>query len=60
MRGHVYVYAGKIPPGIPAFKPPPVTIYDPADNRTHNFLDILQEEASALLVLPLLGYKILY
>ncbi|XP_021956171.1 sodium-independent sulfate anion transporter [Folsomia candida] len=46
---------GKIPPGIPAFKPPPVTIYDPADNRTHNFLDILQEEASALLVLPLLG-----
>jgi len=46
---------GKIPPGIPAFKPPPFNIYDPADNRTHNFMDILKEESSALIVLPLLG-----
>lgn len=40
---------------FPAFTPPPVSIYDPADNRTHNFVDILYEEASALVVLPLLG-----
>ncbi|CAL8073740.1 unnamed protein product [Orchesella dallaii] len=44
-----------IPPGIPAFKPPPFTIYEPADNKTHYFTDILNEEASALVVLPLLA-----
>lgn len=47
-----------IPPGIPAFKPPPFTIFEPADNSTHYFVDILKEEASALVVLPLLAVMV--
>lgn len=46
---------GKIPPGIPPFQPPPFTIWNPNTNSTHTFTDILHEEASALVVLPLLA-----
>ncbi|CAG7668207.1 unnamed protein product [Allacma fusca] len=46
---------GNITAGLPPFRPPPFSIYEPADNRTHSITDILSEEASGLLVLPLLG-----
>lgn len=45
---------GHIVPGLPEFASPPFTIQDPATNVTYSFTDILQEEASALVVLPLL------
>jgi len=46
---------GHITPGLPAFKLPPFSIVDPSTNITHSFTDILSEESSALIVLPLLG-----
>ena len=46
---------GKITPGLPAFQPPPFRIFDASTNITHSFGDIIYEEASALIVLPLLG-----
>ncbi|XP_035715824.1 sodium-independent sulfate anion transporter isoform X2 [Folsomia candida] len=46
---------GHIVPGLPEFASPPFTIQDPATNVTYSFTDILQEEASALVVLPLLS-----
>lgn len=42
--------------GLPEFTIPPFTIIDPATNATHTFTEILQEESSALIVLPLLAY----
>jgi sodium-independent sulfate anion transporter 11 len=48
-------YLGHISPGLPQFQLPPFEIYNPQDNRTHTFTEILKEEASALVVVPLLG-----
>lgn len=45
----------EIPPGIPKFKLPPFTIVEPGTNVTHTTADIFKEEASALIVLPLLA-----
>ena len=49
------MFAGYVPPGIPRFQPPPISILDTKTNITHTFTDILQEEASALIVIPLLA-----
>lgn len=46
---------GKIVPGLPSFGIPPFTIVDPANNATHSFTNILEEEASAVIVMPLLA-----
>lgn len=44
---------GRIVPGLPDFTLPPFTIVDPATNVTHSFTNILEEEASAVIVMPL-------
>lgn len=46
---------GKIVPGLPDFSIPPFNIVDPATNKTHSFTNILEEEASAVIVMPLLA-----
>ena len=51
----IFSLVGHITPGLPAFQPPPFSIYDPSTNTTHSFMQIVSEEASALIVLPLLG-----
>ncbi len=55
------IKSGTIPAGIPPFKPPPMSIVniDQADNRTLSFLDILYQEPSALIVLPLLFHLLI-
>jgi MFS superfamily sulfate permease-like transporter len=46
---------GKIEPGLPSIKLPPFTIYDVSTNITHSFLNILEEDGSAVIVMPLLA-----
>ena len=50
-----FTIVGNVPPGIPEFQPPPFEIFDSATNSTHTFAEILTEEASAIIVLPLLA-----
>ncbi|ODM96573.1 Sodium-independent sulfate anion transporter [Orchesella cincta] len=50
-----FTIVGKIVPGLPDFTIPPFTIIDPATNVTHSFTNILEEEASAVIVMPLLA-----
>ena len=46
---------GKIEPGLPTPKLPPFTILDKSTNITHSFWNILKEEGSAVIVMPLLA-----
>jgi hypothetical protein len=50
-----FTIVGHIVPGLPEFTLPPFTIVDPVNNATHEFSNILEEEASAVIVLPLLA-----
>ena len=46
---------GEIPPGLPAFKPPPFTIFNAAENVTMTFMDMVRADVSGFIVLPFLG-----
>jgi len=50
-----FTIVGHIVPGLPDISLPPFTIVDPVNNATHTFSNILEEEASAVIVLPLLA-----
>ncbi|CAG7833194.1 unnamed protein product [Allacma fusca] len=52
---HPYSIVGHIIPGLPEVKPPPFSIYNPQENRTHYIGEILSEESAGIIILPLLG-----
>ncbi|CAG7720097.1 unnamed protein product [Allacma fusca] len=54
-KNQPFSIVGHIIPGIPKFEPPPFQIFDPKTNSTHTMVDILKEEGSAIIVIPLLA-----
>jgi len=48
-----FTLVGEIKPGLPNFSPPPLSIT--VNGTSHNFMSILQEEGSAIIVIPLLA-----
>lgn len=54
-EGQPFSIVGHIVPGLPQMALPPFVINDQATNSTHTFSDILEEEGSAMIVLPLVN-----
>ena len=48
-----FSFLGEITPGLPPFKPPPFeTVFD---GKTFDFIDMIHELGSALIVIPLIA-----